>query len=403
MDQHSEQFRVNHLPPFHLGEIARSVITARNAGKDIVDLSQLNPTLSPPSGAVEKLVQACLQPHNHRYSSSQGILKLREEISEFYRRRFSVDLDPAEEIVVTLGTKQGLSHLLFAVLNTGDSVLLPSPAYPIHSACISLAGARSISVQLPLSGSAVLDADHEEFFSSLTTAFESSWPRPVMLVLSFPHNPTASVATSSFFERVSQLARGWGVFVVHDFAYADLAFDGFRTPSFLAGPNAKQGAIEFFSFSKGLSMPGWRIGAAIGDRQLVGALKKIKSFLDCGVFQPLQIGAMKALQSAENILSENADLYQSRRDVLVPGLRQLGFELSAPTGSLFVWAKLPGSCLIEGSLSWSRRLLDEALVAVAPGAGFDVHANDYIRFALVESESRLRLALSRMETLLRNL
>jgi len=399
MTKPSQQFPVHQLPPFLLGEIARAVVAARGAGRDIIDFSQLNPSLGAPGAAIEKLVQAALQPHNHRYSSSQGILKLREAISGYYQRRFGVELDVEREITVTLGTKQALSHLLFATASPDDSIILPMPAYPIHTALVALSGAHSISVPLPLKGGAVVSSESEDFFSKLKEVCESTWPRPMMCLVSFPHNPTGAVATRCFFERLVEVGKQEGLYLVHDFAYADLSYDGWKTPSLLEIPGAKDIAVECFSFSKGLGMPGWRVGSCVGSEPLISALKKVKSYLDCGLFQPLQIGAVKALEVSESVFTEASDVYRARRDALVSGLTGLGFEADAPKGGLFVWARLPESARAEGSMKISHRLLDEALVAVCPGVGFDPHADEYLRFSLMENESRTRAAITRMAEL----
>lgn len=398
----TEHFRIHELPPFLLGEIAQAVIAARSAGRDVIDFSQLNPNLGPPGAAVEKLVQASLQPHNHRYSSSQGILKLRESLSAWYRKQFQVELSAEEEVLVTMGTKQGLSHLLFAVVHPGDVVLVPTPSYPIHDASVVLAGAHLAAVDLPSpeSCNGVIDAANDEFFAALLHAYEASWPRPKMMIVSFPHNPTALVATREFFERLVELAREKQLSIIHDFAYADLGYDGYRPPSIMEVAGAKDVAVELVSFSKGLSMPGWRIGACVGKPSLVGALKKIKSYLDYGVFQPIQIAAISALQGYDPVLAETRDMYRARRDVLCSGLEQLGFHFVIPRGSLFVWARLPEKLRGAGSLAASMRLLEECDVAVCPGIGFHQHADEHVRFALVEPEARIRSGLARMSRLL---
>ncbi|MFN8389159.1 MAG: aminotransferase class I/II-fold pyridoxal phosphate-dependent enzyme [Bdellovibrionota bacterium] len=404
MQKSSAAFRVNHLPPFLLGELAASVIAARTSGRDVIDLSQLNPSLGPPGAAVEKLVQASLQPHNHKYSSSQGITKLRSSMCQWYERRFEVSLDPEREVVVTMGSKEGLSHLLFAVASPGDAVLLPSPAYPIHVASIALAGANCIAVSLPdvQSNGGVLTEQSDELFERLTAAYEAAWPRPIMMVLSFPHNPTATVVTLGFFERLVGLAREKGFYLAHDFAYADVCFDGYRTPSILQARGARDVAVEFCSLSKGMSMPGWRIGVCAGNEALVSALKKIKSYLDCGAFQPLQIAAIKAFDSYDQTIHEAVDIYRARRDVLASGLAQLGFELNVPKGSLFLWARIPEKFRGAGSFAFCRMLLEQANVAACPGSGFDSHADDYVRFALVEPEARLRTAIAKLEQVLKS-
>lgn len=402
----SQHFFVHHLPPFALGEIAQTVVQMRLQGRDVFELSQVNPNLDPPGQAVEKLVQGCLQPHNHRYSSSQGIAKLREAVGEWYQKRFQVELQPQTEIVATMGIKEGLSHLLFAVASSGDTVLIPTPSYPIHTAATVLAGASYIGVPLPvLSDSTggerpdVLTEKSEGFFESLSTAYERTWPRPILMIVSFPHNPTATVATLGFFERLVQMAKSKGFYLVHDFAYADLSFDGHGTPSILQVPGAKDVAVECFSLSKGMSLGGWRMGFCSGNERLVAALKKIKSYLDCGVFQPLQIASIKALSLYDSVLSENREIYQSRRDVLAEGLQELGWEFQMPKGSLYLWAKIPPQYRSMKSLAFSRYMLERANVATLPGTGFEPSADEWMRFALVESESRLRAALRSLKTL----
>ncbi len=403
-----QHFFVHHLPPFVLGEIAQAVVQARLEGRDVYELSQVNPALTPPPAAVEKLVQSCLQPHNHRYSSSQGIAKLREAVSDWYARRFKVEVHPATEVVATMGIKEGLSHLLFAMASTGDTVLLPTPSYPIHSAAIVLAGANLIGVPLPLMSPEdaerdgtidVLTEKSETFFSRLTATYERTWPRPMMMIISFPHNPTATVVTAGFFERLVHLAKSKGFYLAHDFAYADLSFDGMRTPSILEIPGAKEIAVECCSLSKGMSLGGWRAGFCSGNERLISALKKIKSYLDCGIFQPVQIASIKALSQYDNVLAETRETYQTRRDVLVDGLNTLNWEFETPKGSLFLWAKIPSQYRAMKSMAFSRYVLERANVAVLPGAGFDASADEWVRFALVEPEQRLRAAIRAMGAL----
>lgn len=401
-----EFFKINHLPPYGLGEIARAVIGARAAGDDIIDLSQFNPDLPPPPAAIDRLVQSTLQPHNHRYSSSQGITRLRTALTELYRRRFGVELDPENEVVVTMGIKEGLSHLLFSVLSPGDGVLLPIPSYPIHNAAVILAGGRVIGVPfwIPEQGDgggrvatpSRLTENDDWFFRRVALAWERTWPRPQLMIVSFPHNPTTCVVTAGFFARLVELAREKGFFIVHDHAYADLAFEPGAAPSILAAPGATQVAVECYSLSKGLSLAGWRVGFCAGNPMLVAALKKIKGYLDCGIFQPLQIAAARVLDQHESLIAENVESYKIRRNVMCDGLERLGWEVTRPEGSVFVWARLPehlGAC---GSLPFARALLAEARVAVCPGTGFDARAERYVRFALTDSEKRLRAAVERI-------
>ncbi|MBP9838257.1 MAG: aminotransferase class I/II-fold pyridoxal phosphate-dependent enzyme [Proteobacteria bacterium] len=392
-------FRINNLPPFSLGDIARSVASARNSGRDVIDLSQLNPNLTPPGVAVEKLVQASLQPQNHKYSSSQGISKLRQSFTAWYARKFNVNLDSEAEVVVTIGTKEGLSHLLLATVTPSSTILIPTPAYPIHTASIILAGAHLIGVPLLSENDSLqsqrvetLTDKSDDFFKRLVTIYEATWPRPIMMILSFPHNPTTTVVELSFFERLVALAKELGIFLIHDFAYADVCFDGYVAPSILEVEGAKDIAVEFCSLSKGASMPGWRIGICAGNPQLVGALKKIKSFFDCGVFQPLQIAAIKAVEQYDSFVMENVDEYKSRRDTLVQGLNQIGWTVEKPLGSLFLWARIPEKYRKLGSLKFANMLLEKN-VAVCPGVGFDMHCDEYVRFAFVENDSRIRNAV----------
>lgn len=399
--------KLDHLPLIALNEIAHSVNSARNEGRDIIDFSQLNPNLSPPGQAVEKLVQSSLQPHNHRYSSSQGISKLREAFSKWYHTRFDVELNFETETVVTLGTKQGISHLLFGLVSTGDTILLPTPAYPIHQASVVLAGGRIIDFPIASSeeeniwkNAEPLTENSEGFFSRLEKAYQISSPKPKIMILSFPHNPTSTVVTLGFFERLVELAKDLGIYLIHDFAYADLAFDGYKTPSILQVKGATDVAVEFYSLSKGLCLSGWRIGACSGNSDLVAVLKKVKSFLDYGSFQPLQIGAIKALESYKSIISETVEIYKSRRDVLVDGLNNMSWEIASPKGSLFVWAKIPQDIFAKNAVEFSSKLLEKN-VAVCPGDGFGAEYSQYLRFALGEPENRIRQALSNIEQVLK--
>lgn len=402
--------KIEHLPLIALNEIAQAVNKARGEGRDIIDFSQLNPNIPPPGQAVEKLVQSSLQPTNHRYSSSQGISKLREAFCNWYANRFDVELNLDTEVVVTLGTKQGLSHLLLGVLSTGDTVLLPTPAYPIHQASVILAGAKLIDVALVSSdeedrvwkNAEALTENSESFFKRLEQAYQQSSPKPKIMILSFPHNPTTTVVTLGFMERLVAFAKNLGIFLIHDFAYADLSFDGFKTPSILQVPGAKEIAVEFYSLSKGLCLAGWRIGVCAGNPESIALLKKIKSFLDYGPFQPLQIGAIKALESYKSIISETVEIYKSRRDVLVAGLKSLSWEIASPKGSLFVWAKIPSTFPLQNAKEFSSYLLEHN-VAVCPGDGFGEEYSKYLRFSLVVPEHRIRQAIINIEQGLRNL
>lgn len=401
--------RIDHLPLIVLNEIAHLVNKARQEGREIIDFSQLNPNLSPPGQAVEKLVQSSLQPHNHRYSSSQGILKLREAFSKWYLNRFEVELNIENEVVVTLGTKQGISHLLLGIISKGENVLLPTPAYPIHQASVLLAGGKLVDVPLIAKEETpnwdtteILTANSEAFFDRLEKAYLSSNPKAKLMILSFPHNPSTTVVDLGFFERVVKFAKENEIFIIHDFAYADLCFGSYKTPSILQVPGAKDIAVEFYSLSKGLCLAGWRVGCCVGNTEIISVLKKVKSFLDYGAFQPLQIGAIKALESYKSIISETVEVYKSRRDVLVEGLNRINWKVSSPKGSLFVWAKIPDNSKIRSAKELSQMLLEHN-VAVCPGDGFGQEYSEYIRFALVEPENRIRLALASIEKVIKDI
>ena len=408
-EERRAEFRIDRLPPYLFGEIARAVVDARMSGRDVIDLSQVNPSLGPPPLAVEKLVQASLHPHNHRYSSSQGISRLRQAICLQYGKRFGVSLDAEHEVVVSMGVKEGLAHLLLAVLTPGDTVFVPTPGYPIHAAAVFIAGANLVGI--PIAGAGAervleLDERSDDFFTRLDELYRRTWPSPRMMLLSFPHNPTTTTVTRGFFARLVAYARERQLFLVHDFAYADICFDGYRAPSLLEVDGAKDVSIECYSLSKGVGLPGWRMGFCLGNERLVSALKRIKSYLDFGIFQPLQIAASHALAASEDICREAAGVYQARRDVLAEELRRGGWEIQAPKATVFLWARMPDSVREkfagEGSrsLALAQKLLRHADVAICPGIGFDRDADDFVRFALVENEQRLRLAAGRIDAVL---
>jgi alanine-synthesizing transaminase len=400
-----KNLRIDDLPPYVLGEVAHAVSEKRSSGYDVIDLSQLNPNLGPEPHAIDKLVQAVLQPHNHRYSSSQGISKLRKVVADRYEQAFRVSLDPESEVVVTLGTKEGLAHLLLAIGNAGDTVLIPTPTYPIHTASVFVAGAHSLGIPLYRESDAgegadgMLTAKSEGFFRRLEQRVESTWPKPKVLLLNFPHNPTTTVVSSCFYERIVDFAIRHSLFVVNDFAYADICFDGYKAPSILEVPRAKEVAVEFYSLSKGLSVPGWRMAFCVGNPRLVAALKKIKSYMDSGAFQPLQIAATSLLVQAEKVTKETQSTYQARRDVLYHGLRELGFCVRYPKSTMFLWADVPKEYAGLGSVGFSKYLLEKCSVAVCPGLGFGSDGEGALRFALVEPEHRLRQGLANMSEL----
>lgn len=403
MNTPEQNFRIHGLPPYLLGSIAQAVIEARKEGRDIVDLSQLNPDLGVPGVAIEKLVQASLLPHNHRYSASRGIGQLREAICHWYQLQFQVTLNPETQTVVTMGTKEGLAHLLMALTFPGDNIIVPTPSYPVHVSAVFLAHGGFIGLPLYWEENKMspetfqLSEKSEGFFERLHLVYQHTWPRPKFFILSFPHNPTTTVVTLGFFERLVEFARNNSVYLIHDFAYAHVCFDGYQAPSILQARNAQDVAVEFFSFSKSFAMPGWRVGFCVGNEELVQALVKIKGYIDFGLFQPLQIAAIPVLMAKEKISQEVTEIFQSRRDVLVDGLQSLGWAVVKPMATAFVWAKLPEHLRHAGSIPLSHRFLKEANVAVCPGGGFDASSDHFMRFALGENESRLRSALRNME------
>lgn len=383
--------RLRRLPPYALAEVAGRMLAARRAGRDIINLGMGNPDLPTPRHIVEKLREAAEKPANHRYSLSRGIPKLRAAICERYRARYGVELDPEREAIVTLGSKEGLAHLVLAAAGPGDIVLAPNPTYPIHAYSIAIAGAEI--------GNVPIDPG-EDFFANLTRAFESTWPRPRLLILCFPSNPTAQTVELPFFERVVAFAREHDLLVIHDLAYADLCFDGYTAPSILAVPGAHEVAVEFYSMSKGYSMPGWRVGFCLGNAEAIAALARIKSYLDYGMFQPIQIAATVALQQRDDCVQDICETYRARRDVLCEGLGRIGWPVEKPRATMFVWAPIPERFRGEGSLAFSRRLLDDAGVAASPGIGFGDHGEGFVRFALVENEERIRQAVRGMKEML---
>ncbi len=367
---------------------------ARRQGEDIINLGMGNPDLATPEPIVNKLVEAAQKPKNHRYSVSRGIPKLRQALCEWYQRHYQVELDFDEEAIATMGAKEGFSHLVLAATQPGDVVLVQNPTYPIHLYAPIIAGADVRGIRT---------ADENDFFENLERATKSIWPRPKLLILSFPSNPSGQMVDLSFFERVVAFARKYQMGVIHDFAYADLYFEGERPPSILQVPGAKDVAVEFYSLSKSYNMPGWRVGFCAGNREMIASLKKIKSYLDYGMFQPIQIAATVALNGPQKIVSEIVQTYRERRDVLCDGLSRVGWEIPKPRGTMFVWAKIPEAYTSMDSLEFSKFLLKEAKVAVSPGVGFGDAGEGYVRFALVENEKRIRQAIRGIKGALQNL
>ena len=376
--------RIKRLPPYLFATLDKMKMEARRAGEDIIDFGMGNPDQPSPQHVVDKLVEAANKPQNHRYSSSRGIYKLRLAICDWYKRRFDVALDPDSEAVVTIGSKEGLSHLALAVLGPGEVAICPSPTYPIHQYSIVMANADLRVVPL---------IPGEDFFASLQETVRQCWPKPKMLLINFPHNPTTAVVELEFFERVVDFARDNNLFVVHDFAYADLFFDGYTPPSFLQVPGAKDIGVEFFTLSKSYNMPGWRVGFACGNPEALTALSRLKSYFDYGIFQPIQIAAIHALNGPQDCVEEIRQRYLLRRDVLIDGLERVGWQIPKPKGTMFVWAPVPEPFRAMGSMDFAKFLLTEAKVSVSPGIGFGPYGDDFVRFALIENEHRARQAI----------
>lgn len=383
--------RIKRLPPYVFSTVTSMKIDARRRGEDIIDLGMGNPDLPSPPHVVEKLAEAAKNPRNHRYSASKGITKLRAAIVDWYKRRYHVDLDPETEAVVTIGAKEGLSHLALATISPGDVVITPNPTYPIHPYSVIIVGGEIRSIPL---------REDNDFFEDMCNAYKQIWPRPKMLIISFPHNPTTAVVDIGFFKKVVDFARDNDIMVVHDLSYADLVFDGYTAPSLLQVPGAKDVGVEFFSVSKSYNMPGWRVGFCVGNKEMVGALIKIKSYLDYGVFQPIQIASILALNGPQDCVRETVETYKRRRNALINGLGRIGWPVKKPLGTMFVWARIPEPFRNLGSLDFSKLLLTEGKVAVSPGVGFGEYGDEYVRFALVENEHRIRQAVQGIKKVL---
>jgi alanine-synthesizing transaminase len=380
----TEFARLDRLPPYVFSQVNDIKMEARRAGADIIDLGMGNPDLGTPDHIVDKLVEASQKPQNHRYSASMGITKLRHAISAWYKRRFDVDIDPDNEAIVTIGVKEGMSHLVLVTIRPGDVVFTPSPTYPIHpySAIIAGGDVRGVPV-----------GPDQDFFANLKNAVRQSWPRPKLLIISYPHNPTTEVVDLDFFQKIVDFAKDHKMMVIHDFAYADLVFDDYKAPSLLQAKGAKEVGVEFFSLSKSYSMAGWRVGFCVGNADTIFALRRIKSYLDYGIFQPIQIAAIIALNGPQACVGEIRDTYCSRRDTLITGLNRAGWEVASPKGTMFVWAKIPSQYLSMGSVEFSKFLINEAGVAVSPGLGFGEYGDEYVRFALIENNMRINQAI----------
>ncbi|HEX2241929.1 MAG TPA: alanine transaminase [Gammaproteobacteria bacterium] len=385
--------RIKRLPPYVFNIVNELKAQARARGEDIVDFGMGNPDQPTPEHIVQKLIETVKRGDTHRYSLSRGIPRLRRAITRWYQSRFNVQLDPETETIITIGSKEGLAHLALAVLGPGDAVLVPSPAYPIHPYGCVIAGADIRHVPL---------TSEIDFFAELERTIADSWPRPKMLILNFPANPTTQCVELDFFEKIVAIAREHGIWVVHDIAYAELVFDGYRAPSILQVQDAKQVAVEFYSLSKSYNMPGWRVGFMCGNATLVAALARIKSYLDYGMFTPIQVAAIAALEGSQDCVAEIRDMYRRRRNALCDGLNTLGWPVERPRGTMFVWAPIPEPYRSLGSLNFSKKLLVDAKVAVSPGIGFGQYGDGYVRFSLIENEHRTRQAIRGMRRMFRN-
>jgi len=376
--------RLDRLPPYVFARVNEIKMEARRAGIDIIDLGMGNPDLATPEHIVDKLTESARKSHNHRYSASKGITKLRMAISDWYKRRYDVDINPESEAIVTIGVKEGLSHLILVTIRPGDVVFTPNPTYPIHpySAIIAGGDVRGIPV-----------GPEHDFFENLMSATRQTWPKPKVLIISYPHNPTTEVVELDFFEKIVAYAKEHNIMVIHDFAYADLTFDNYKAPSFLQVKGAKDVGVEFFSLSKSYNMPGWRVGFCVGNKETIFALSRIKSYLDYGVFQPIQIASIIALNGPQQCVSDICDTYKTRRDALISGLERVGWHINAPLGTMFVWGKIPDQFAHMGSVEFSKFLIKEAHVAVSPGLGFGEYGDDYVRFALIENNQRISQAV----------
>ncbi|MGG4606392.1 alanine transaminase [Paenalcaligenes sp. Me131] len=384
--------RIERLPPYVFNITGELKMAARRRGEDIIDMSMGNPDGATPQHIVDKLVEAAARPDTHGYSVSRGIPRLRKAISDWYGRRYDVQIDPDDEAIVTIGSKEGLAHLMLATLDQGDTVLVPNPSYPIHIYGAVIAGANIRSVPV-IPGT--------DFFEEVERAVRETIPKPKMMILGFPSNPTAQCVDLSFFERIVALAKEHNILVVHDLAYADITFDGYEAPSIMQVEGARDVAVEFFTMSKSYNMAGWRIGFMVGNKELVSALARIKSYHDYGTFTPLQVAAIAALDGPQDCVKEVVEQYRSRRDVLAKGLKEIGWDVDVPKASMYIWARIPEFYRAQGSLEFSKRLLADAKVAVSPGIGFGEYGDEYVRFALIENEQRTRQAVRGIKDMFR--
>ena len=380
----SEFARLDRLPPYVFATVNEIKMEARRRGEDIIDLGMGNPDLGTPEHIVDKLVESAQKPQNHRYSASMGITKLRLAIADWYKHRYDVDIDHETETIVTIGVKEGMAHLILVTIRPGDVVFAPNPTYPIHpySAIISGGDVRGIPV-----------GPEHDFFENLMNATRQTWPRPKILIISYPHNPTTEIVDLEFFEKIVDYAKENQIMIIHDFAYADLTFDGYQAPSFMRVKGAKEVGVEFFSLSKSYSMPGWRVGFCVGNKEIIAALRRIKSYLDYGIFQPIQIASIIALNGPQECVEDIRQTYKERRDTLITGLNRVGWNIESPKGTMFVWGKIPEKFAEMKSVEFSKFLIQKAKVAVSPGLGFGEYGDDYVRFALIENQMRINQAI----------
>jgi len=387
-----EFYKINRLPPYIFNIVNELKVLARKNGDDIIDFGMGNPDQKTPEHIIRKMQECADKDNVHRYSTSKGIPRLRKAISNWYEEKFNVDIDPDEEAIVTIGSKEGLAHLALATLNQGDSVIVPSPAYPIHPYGAVIAGAEVIYIKV--------EDDSDSFFKSLDDSINNSWPTPKMIIANFPSNPTTRCVDIDFLKELVRIAKKYNIFLVHDIAYADLVYDGYKAPSLLEVKGAKDIAVEFFTLSKSYNMPGWRIGFMCGNKKLVNALSRIKSYMDYGTYTPLQVGAIAALEGPQDCVENIRLMYKSRRDTLCKGLNDIGWYVEPPKATMFVWSEIPEKFRDLGSLEFSKMLLKETNVAVSPGIGFGKHGDNFVRFSLIENEQRTKQAVRSIKNII---
>jgi alanine-synthesizing transaminase len=375
--------RLDRLPPYVFATVDQLKMAARRRGEDIIDLGMGNPDQGTPKHIVNKLVEASKKSHNHRYSASRGIRKLRMAIADWYKNRYDVDIDPENEAIVTIGVKEGMSHLVLVTIRPGDVIFTPNPTYPIHPFSAIIAGGDVRGIPL---------GPDEDFFENLIAATRQTWPKPKLLIICHPHNPTTEVVDLEFFEKIVDYAKEHDILVIHDLAYADIVFDNYKAPSFLQAKGAKDVGVEFYSMSKSYNMAGWRVGFCVGNPEVIAALRRIKSYLDYGIFQPVQIAAIIALNGPQDCVQEICDIYRVRRDSLIRGLARAGWTVPKPKGTMFVWARIPETFRKMGSVEFSKMLIHKAQVAVSPGLGFGEYGDEFVRFALIENQMRINQA-----------